>query len=72
MIFPDNPWKRVLAYSLTESLGEQAERLDVEGFIDEYVETFGFVDSATVDPDALKVMVDKHTKSPQADEDPPV
>jgi hypothetical protein len=63
-IFPDDPWRRIMAYRVINQLGERVQHLDVKGIVNEIVERLGFVDIPDeIDPAVFEEIVDRHRKS---------
>lgn len=63
-IFPDDPWRRVLAYQVINLLGERVQYFDIPGVVNEIVDRLGFVDVPTeIDPDVLVHIMENHRQS---------
>lgn len=62
MLFPNDPWRRVIAVVVVDRLGERAEFFDVEGVVNAIVDRLGFVDVDEIDPLVFDEILDGNRK----------
>ncbi len=61
-IFPDDPWRRIIAYAVLDRLGDRASYFDIPGVVNTIVDRLGFVDMDEIDPAVFDEILDQNRK----------